>query len=243
MKNLTFNFFSKSLNMSTTFKMILPDLISDSTKILILLHGMGDDENSWERNTLLDKYLENKSLVVVMPRVDLSYYQNFAKSAYFDFVAFEILEQMKDVFHLNTARKNTFVAGVSMGGYGALKIVLTFPDKFSACFALSPNTDLLESWQEDSSREAWFSALFKDKKTFKNSDNNLFNLIKKPGTGLDKPFIDIECGRKDHFVHRCRSFYEQARKAGFNIVFNTYPNEKHEWSFWDRSIAGIIDFI
>src|SRR5882724_2530549 len=139
-------FFSETLGMCSSMRVILPGTterrIGDvgvsragqaafrGHPTLFLLHGMSDDETIWTRCTSIERYAAPLGLAVVMPNVHRSFYTNMLHGyRYWDFVSQELLEKARGFFPLSSAREDNFVAGLSMGGYGALKLALTLPEQ------------------------------------------------------------------------------------------------------------------
>ena len=135
--------FSEALNMSTEVNVILPqprDAHAESRDLpaLYLLHGMGDNHNSWLHKTAIERYALEAGLAVVMPDGALSCYENMAHGGrYRDYIADELPRVMRDTFPLSAAREKNFIAGCSMGGFGALKLGFAEPEKWSAIGILS----------------------------------------------------------------------------------------------------------
>ena len=151
-----FKYFSPALGMQTALTIILPENTqgigvgglqekSDAPiPALYLLHGTSDDQTIWQRRTSIERYVAEKRLAVVMMTTHLGAYTNQQYGfRYFDFVAKEVPEVCARYFNLSRERGGKFVAGLSMGGYGALKIGLALPEEFSVVGALSAGCDRL----------------------------------------------------------------------------------------------------
>src|SRR5574339_546099 len=128
------HFFSEVLTLQSTLFVLLPQRSLSNTKkaprkqlrTLYLLHGRSDDHTAWQRQTSIERYVEGLDLAVVMPAVHLSYYTDMAHGGkYWQFISEEIPAFVRNTFSLSSARKDNFVAGLSMGGYGAFKLALT----------------------------------------------------------------------------------------------------------------------
>lgn len=141
MSLIRMNFFSETLNMMTGAGVILPlpkDGPAEELPVLYLLHGLGDDHSSWIRKSSIERYALEHGLAVVMPDAGLSFYQNMVHGEkYNDYIALELPEIISSYFPVSRDREKTFIAGCSMGGFGALKIGLARPDNYSAigCFS------------------------------------------------------------------------------------------------------------
>lgn len=227
--------------MKSTVNIILPDHIQSTLSTLLLLHGMGDDENSWMDNTSLSRYLLNRQLAVIMPRVDLSYYANLRSGEkYFDYVSDELLQKASEWFPLKKDVEHRFVAGLSMGGYGALKLVLNEPKKFSRGYALSAVTDLLDRWNQEPKRDDWYANLFGSKTDLKGSTSDLISIVKQWPVDKKKPHIWQSCGTADAFFQQNATFHQLLTEKKFQSDFIPVDQETHRWEFWDKQIVRVI---
>ncbi|EUJ31353.1 tributyrin esterase [Listeria floridensis FSL S10-1187] len=147
---LHFKFRSNALAMATDVSLILPEQpswFSEETltkyPTLYLLHGLSNDHSTYVRNTNIERYAAEKGIAVVMPSADHSFYANMAYGhRYFDYVAYELPEVLPTLFPLSKKREDTFIAGHSMGGYGAFKIALTNPERFAKVASMSGVMDI-----------------------------------------------------------------------------------------------------
>src|SRR5689334_21523460 len=122
------NFLSETLGMRSSIYVLLPQRqLSDVNKpkdhrTLYLLHGHSDDHTAWMRFSSIEKHVEGLNLAVVMPAVHLSFYTDMVHGGkYWQFVSEEVPALVHNMFSLSTDRRDNFVAGLSMGGYGAFK--------------------------------------------------------------------------------------------------------------------------
>ncbi len=116
--------------------------------VLYLLHGLSDDDTIWLRRTSIERYVAEFGLAVVMPQVHRSFYLDGEYTgAYWTFVAEELPALVAGFFRVSQAREDTFVAGLSMGGYGAMLHALRQPGRFAAAASLSGALDV-GAWAE-----------------------------------------------------------------------------------------------
>lgn len=132
---LELNFKSVCLAMQTSVTVILPETDAlyhgsiPKYKTLYILHGLSNNHTTYVRNTNIERYATEKGLAVVMPAADHSFYSNMVHGRdFFEFVSTELPHVMKNWFPLSDKKEDTFIAGHSMGGYGAFKVALTFPE-------------------------------------------------------------------------------------------------------------------
>ena len=148
------NFYSRTLERETQMDVILPEaakkligmegVATRQCKTLYLLHGMSDDQTVWQRRTSIERYAAAYGLAVVMPTTDLGWYTDMYRGdKYFAFITRELPAVCRDLFPMMSPRReDTYVAGLSMGGYGALKCALRAGDVFSRGASLSGAADI-----------------------------------------------------------------------------------------------------
>ena len=142
---LNTHFFANSLGMCTRCNVLLPDRPQADRPIpaLYLLHGLSDDETIWMRRSSIELFANRYYLAVVMPCGDRSFYSDLPNgSNYFQYVGEELPSLMESYFHLRTDREGRFIAGLSMGGFGAARAALTYPECYAAWGSLSGMVDL-----------------------------------------------------------------------------------------------------
>ena len=150
---LQVQFFSKVLNVASTVNVILPEANQGIgiqakkgdalPKVLYLLHGYSDDHSIWMRRTSVERYAAAHDLAVIMPAVNHSFYCNEAHGErYWDYVSEELPKTMHRFFRISDKTEDTFVAGLSMGGYGAMRLALTYPERFAAAASFSGAVDI-----------------------------------------------------------------------------------------------------
>ena len=134
------DFKSLVLDMRTSMIIFLPDekKVSEAP-VVYLLHGLSDNATAWSRWSNVERYAIEHGVTVVMPEVQRSFYTDMSLGLdYFKFVAIELRDICHHFFNTPTAANKSYVMGLSMGGYGALKCALTYPKKFAGCAAFSP---------------------------------------------------------------------------------------------------------
>lgn len=147
-------FYSEKLEMKTRVNVILPEHFDKDGQVLLLLHGLGDDENAWLEQTRIVSYASESNITIIMPRVDRSYYTtSVGGPKYFEYVSQEILQRCQEWFNIPNNEEQIFIAGISMGGFGALKVGLTNPKKFKQIFVMSAMADILTNWRNNSERD------------------------------------------------------------------------------------------
>jgi putative tributyrin esterase len=245
------NFFSETLGMRSTIYVLLPQRqLADAKKpkdyrTLYLLHGHSDDHTAWMRWSAIEKYAEGLNLVVVMPAVHLSFYADMVHGGKFwQFVSEEVPAQVRSMFSLSSKRENNYVAGLSMGGYGAFKMALTHPDRFAAAASLSGALDIrrVVDATVETNDENWLQGMrnvFGDLSKVPNSEHDLFTLAEKVSKERIKPRLYQCCGTED-FLHADNiRFLDIARKLPLDLTYEDGPGD-HNWSYWDKMIQNVL---
>jgi S-formylglutathione hydrolase FrmB len=247
------DFFSEVLGLNVSMNAVLPQPIRPSYPVLYLLHGMSDDHTVWMRRTSIERYADEYGLAVIMPAVGRSFYTNMAIGyRYWDFICEEVPQVARGFFPIATAREETFVAGLSMGGYGAFKLALSHPGSFAAAASLSGALDLSANRQKrpdyvtPEMAEAWLAErrnMFGDLDAFEGSANDLFYLAQKLATSNEpQPRLFQCCGTEDFLYDQNQRFLALAQSLNLDLTYEEGPGE-HEWGYWDRMIQRVLAWI
>jgi putative tributyrin esterase len=247
------NFFSETLGLRSTMYVLLPQYrLLDGVKrkskyrTLYLLHGHSDDHTAWMRWSSIEKYAQGLNLAVVMPAVHLSFYSDMVYGGkYWQFVSEEVPALVRGMFSVSSERKDNFVAGLSMGGYGAFKLALTHPERYAAAASLSGAVDIsdvVRVKKDDPDNKAWLVGMrnvFGDLKKVPNSQHDLFTLAKKVAKRKVKPRLFQCCGTEDFLYPDNVRFRDAVRKLPLDLTYAEGPGE-HNWAYWDRMIQDIL---
>lgn len=254
---LQVEFFSKALDVASSVNVILPEPSmgigveasgqgSSLPKVLYLLHGYSDDHTIWMRRTSVERYAASYPLAVVMPAVNHSFYCNEAMGErYWDYISQELPQVMHRFFRLSDKREDTFAAGLSMGGYGALKLGLSMPDRFAAVGSFSGCVDIAamsSAWMKAPGRQTLWQRVFGNVETVPASDD-LLHLLSAHGGEKEKPRLYISCGTADFLYGSHQKVVPAAQAAGWDVTHYEEPGASHEWSFWDRQIRAFIPWM
>ncbi|MDP0501107.1 MAG: alpha/beta hydrolase family protein [Verrucomicrobiota bacterium JB022] len=251
---LQVNFFSEVLEMASTLNVILPERTHRQIGLqgrasdgphptLYLLHGLSDDHTIWCRRTSIERYVAPLGLAVVMPNVHRSFYTDMHSGGrYWTYVSEEVPEVARSFFRLSAAREDNFVAGLSMGGYGAFKLALRQPEKWGAAASLSGALDLANRPCEERIHDD-FVRIFGTHKRLVDSPDNLLRLIDEAEmTGRVLPRLWACCGRDDFLLPDNRRFIAHAHKCGVPVEY--VENEgAHDWGYWDTHIQTALKWM
>ena len=215
------------------------------TPTLWLLHGLSDDHSAWTRRTAVERYVSGMNLAVVMPNVDRSYYADMASGLrYWTFVSQELPAVARRFFRLSDRREDNFAAGLSMGGYGALKLALNFPERYAAAASLSGAVDPAALGTRMPERSAEWGWMFGDPPRIENTAADLFAKSRQLAEGehRDMPLY-LCCGTGDFLYQDNLRFRAHLRGLDLNLTYEEHPDEVHEWGYWDRQIRRVLDWL
>jgi S-formylglutathione hydrolase FrmB len=212
--------------------------------VLYLLHGYSGNHSIWTRRTSIERYVAGMDLAVVMPAVKHSFYTDMKSGGqYWTFISEELPQIVKALFPVSTERKDTFVAGLSMGGYGAFKLALRRPEKFAAAAGLSGAADICSLCSERPDFKSDLELVFGSLGEFKGGGNDLFKLseeLKK--SGKDIPRLFQACGTGDFLYADNIRFRDHLDKLGYELHYQE-AHGTHSWDFWDAVIQDVLKWL
>lgn len=253
---ITCDFYSEVLGISTSICAILPEhtysqigiknsLKRETYPTLYLLHGLSDDHTIWQRRTSIERYVASTGIAVIMPNAGRSFYTDMKHGyKYFTFISEELPDICSHYFPLSTKREDTFIAGISMGGYGAYKIALTFPEKFGAAASISGALDIYNLILHNTLQiPEEFYNIFGNFDMIKNSNNDIFHLIKNISSSKGfKPKLYQCCGTEDFLYKDNLTFKNFINEASFDYTYEESPGN-HEWGYWDNQIQKVLEWL
>ena len=232
---------SDALGMNVGYSAVLPEGMKGPYEVLYLLHGHSDDHHAWIYHTGLTRYLEGRNLAVFMPQVHLSFYADMvAGGKYWTFVSEEFPEKLHNIYNISDKREDTFVAGLSMGGYGAFKLGLNKPEMFRGAASFSGALDVVALWEADQDRNKTFLNSFGSVDALRGSINDLVAVAEKLSPGDDLPAYYQSCGSEDFLIENNRSFKEVM--APFDFVYTERPGV-HDWNYWDAELPLLFKWM
>jgi len=244
-------FHAETLGLSCEMNVVLPQAPATAKgrkklPVLWLLHGMSDDHTTWMRRTAIERYADAARLAVIMPSAALSWYQDMASGlAYGKFFREELPAIAQSFFPISTERKDNFIAGLSMGGYGAFLFALSQPERFAAAASLSGALDVSAVVKtSDAHRRAVMKAAFGSALKVKDSPADLLALATKlKASSAPRPKLYACCGSEDFLLPGNRLFDAHAKKIGLPLAYEEHAGAGHTWDYWDRQIQQVIKWL
>jgi S-formylglutathione hydrolase FrmB len=250
------NFSSAALSMSTNIQALIPDRCDGPFRVVYLLHGLHGDQGTWLDYTMLPYYAKKYNAVFVMPEAGRSFYlnQKYGRD-YYDFVSEELPQVCRKVFNISAKREETAVMGCSMGGYGALKLAFSRPERLGFCGAIAPAClyfrPMLDGLRKDADSylktgpEAAeilkdLRALYGDGLEY-NPDYDIPHLLKNFPADAPKPKIYMSCGTEDDLRKENLTFRDEMKTHDFDFTYEEWSGD-HDWYFFNESLKKTIEF-
>ena len=215
-------------------------------RTLYLLHGMGDDHTSWMRQTALERYIEGMNLTVVIPGAMHGAWTDIAEEGpkVWEFVSEELPELMESLLGIRPDRETTYAAGMSMGGYGALKLGFRCPERFKAVASMSaaPISRAMARAQVKQQENPEIMAIIRH--AFGEDirlEDDIFQLAKN--CAGPKPAVYLACGAEDHFYPLNQGLLEHLDALGYQTVWRENPGQAHTWGYWDMCLPEMLAWV
>ena len=207
-------------------------------KTLLLLHGLSDDFTIWARRTSIERYATERGIAVIMASAEKSFYTDMRYGDnFYTYISQEVLYRAREYLPLSEKREDTFIAGNSMGGYGAIKIALKNPDKFAAAAGLSSVADIEKFMTVH--RPALRECIFGDKIA---EDEDLFSLAKAHEQDPVKPRIYMAVGSQDFMYEENVRLKEHFERLNYDFTYRE-ADGAHNWAFWDEYIQYVLSWM
>lgn len=249
---LEVNYYSNTLGMERAMNVILPETTDrhpewtnlNDLPVLYLLHGMSNNHTSWQRKTRIERLARDLKLAIVMPSTDLGWYTNTTYGLnYFEALALELPQKVRDLFpQVSKKREKNFVAGLSMGGYGAWKLALG-TENFSHAASLSGALYMEEQGMSDMASQDYWQGVFGELRELPGSKNDLLRLAQdKVNEGKKLPELYAWCGKQDFLFEANEYATTEIQKMGYDLTYET-ADGAHEWYYWDKMIERVLEWL
>jgi putative tributyrin esterase len=252
------NFYSKTLNNHVDVNVLIPSIPDNDCffhsldevykerkiPVLYLLHGALDDYTMWLRHTNIERYAEEAGMAVVMPSGQNGFYSNAVYGLnYFDYITEELPRFVEYTFPVSHNRENRYIAGPSMGGYGASKCGLGRPDRYRAFgdFSGAVDPQKLEPLMVQMGFGFFrYDLIFDGSDKVTGSKDDLKIMVEKCSEYSEKPYAFVACGKDDTNNYSMNyKLYEKLKSCGFETEFFG-GNGLHDWEYWDKCVKEFI---
>ena len=210
--------------------------------VFYLLHGLSDDHTAWLRRSNVERYVERWPMIVVMPNGERSFYTDSLtnpRAAFETFMMRDLIGTVDRMFRTIPTREGRVIGGLSMGGYGALKLALKHPDTFRAAVSHSGAVAFASKpFGQDAAWKAEWEAIFGDDAP--GGPEDIYALLEDADRST-LPALRIDCGVSDFLIEDNRELHALLKRLGIPHEYAEYPGG-HEWSYWDTHVQDAIAF-
>ena len=237
----TINYYSKALSKASSLNIIFPDDSSTPKpwSVLYLLHGLSDDHTTWMRRTSIEGYVLDLPIVVVMPDGGRGWYTNAQTGyAYEDDLIKDIVGLVDRTFPVKAERSGRAIGGLSMGGYGAVKVGLKHHDMFASVNSHSGCLGFVRNGNEGKAPSPEFPSIFG--KAPKDGPEDPHAIVQKLDHGRI-PMMRIDCGLEDPMLEQNREYHALLEKLKIPHEYQEYPGS-HDWAYWDLHVREAVAF-
>ena len=243
---LSWTFHSPSLRMATHAFVVLPEYPAQPQNTLILLHGLSGACDTWNRRTSIERYAQKHNLAVIMPEVQRSWYTDMVYGLpYFTFITDELPRLAANTLRVPVDPAHRYVGGLSMGGYGALKCALTYPERYAGCISLSARCSVqnkLKLIENDPGQIREWQAILGEDLTVK-PENDLYALLARIQKPAASPRFYVACGTEDFLYSENVEMAAALQQTFDHVEYEEWPGV-HDWVFWDAAIPrGLISVL
>jgi len=250
------NFLSETMRMGTNLQILIPNETEGPFRVAYLLHGLHGDQGTWLDNTMLPVYSKKYKIIFIMPEAGRSFYLNLKYGRkYFDYMSEELPRISRGIFNISPKREDTAIIGCSMGGYGALRMVLTKPEQFGFCGAISPAClyfkHILDGLRKDphpylktgpEAEETYNDMLsaYGDNLEYR-KDTDIVELAKAFPASMPGPKIYVTCGTEDDLRKENLIFREDIKSLNFDYTYEEWTGS-HDWFFFNEAMKKTLEF-
>ena len=199
---------SAALDRAVSYTALVPDAGSPPFAVLYQLHGASDDHRAWLYKSNLLRVVDGLPLVVVLPSGENSYYVD----AWEKLVVDDLAAHVARTFRVREGR--AAIGGLSMGGYGAIRLGLKHPDRYASIFAHSSRLPV-------------------------SGDDYDVEVVAARLERATLPALAFDCGVDDHLIADSRRFHARLEVLGLPHVYAEHPGA-HTWDYWDRHLPDAI---
>lgn len=214
-----------------------------SFPVLYLLHGLYGDYKNWDTLTGLERYAQTMAFLIVMPDADDSWYTNSAtvpRDRFEDYIAKDFISEIDTKYRTIRERRARAIAGLSMGGYGAVKFALKHPDLFA--FAASLSGAFNAPGDLDQLRPEFGAKLqevFGKAGSRTRTENDVFLLLR---TTHNYPFFYLACGTADFFLDTNRVLAAQLSSQKVPYEYHETAGG-HTWEYWNSALNPMLQTV
>ncbi len=235
-------YYSAAIGLQLGARILVPESGPSSKRTLYLLHGLSDDHSIWHRRSSVERYVETCDLVVVMPNGGRGFYTDAEQGAKWgEAIGPELISKVESWFNVSTHMPDRYIAGLSMGGYGAFRLALSNPGTYghaaSMSGALMIGSQPVENPLRSPDVEAEIRRIFGLNPV--GSRHDLLSLAATCSASNLLPKLWMDCGTADFLFENNQNFYKHMVQMGIPINYEV-GDGSHDWEYWNRLLPNVL---
>lgn len=252
MSMITLEYLSGALMRTVRVQVILPheEMHPDRAtpppwKTLFFLHGMTENSATVLRTVGLTAQANQYGIAIIMPDGENSFYMDDPKrnSCYEKFVAEELVMVIRKLFPVSDLYEDTWIGGISMGGFGALMAGMRHRKTFSRIAVLSPACQVYDMADQNCLPMIMMDDIFGDRENYLNNYDPYSLLKRAKDRGETLPDLFMRCGTEDRLVYTvCHAMYEKLKSEGIAMDYHEGTGE-HNFHYWNPQLPDMMRFL
>jgi putative tributyrin esterase len=241
---------SVALGRAMPYRVLVPEDYGLSLRrypVLVLLHGLTGDYRDWSTRSNVAEYSRGLPLIIVMPDGENSWYTNSAGEAsakFEDYILNDLIQDVEKKYDVIRSSYGRAIAGLSMGGFGALKLSLKRPRRFvvaasfSGALPAARDADFGSSLGKEYER---LQRIFGPAGSETRRANDVYALV-STAAKEQAPYLYLDCGINDGLLASNRELAAAMKTAGLSYEYHEYPGA-HTWDYWDARIKEVLPLL
>jgi S-formylglutathione hydrolase FrmB len=241
---------SKLTNREMPYRVILPANYNNSNEktfypVIYLLHGLTGHFDNWTDRTKLAEYAKKYNYIIVTPEGGDGWYTDSVSvpaDKYESYIIQELIPEVDKKFRTIADREHRFIAGLSMGGYGAIKFGLKYPEKFALVGSFSGALGIVALPSKATTTFPSIKNVFGEDESPTRKNNDIFRVVRESTTEQIKalPFIYFDCGTEDFLFQSNRDFADLLIEKKIKHEFRQLPG-RHDWTYWNAQVQQFLE--
>lgn len=220
----TMQFYSAALQRHVTYSVILPDKQAGPAPVLLQLHGYSDDHTAWVKFSNLVRHAKPHPFLIVMPDGATSFYNNLNPlMRYEDFLMDDLWQHVQNTFQIRSGP--WALGGLSMGGFGSMRLAAKYPDRFASVWAHSGYYPALDELHPGLAAAP---------------DMDVYALMERLAGASTQPVITLDCGTEDRLLPQNRRLHDHLERLGVAHTYLEFPGD-HDWDYWDLHVQKALE--
>lgn len=236
------SFHSAALNRTMRYQIVVPaGAASGRVPVVYLLHGHSGEEGDWFTYSRVAALANQHNLAIVTPDGANSWYINGGSGRWGDYIADDLVREVERRWPVQQFREGRAIAGLSMGGYGAMNLALRRPERFALAASMSGALDITRPgniFEGARGEDPEVRAAFGPPGSTTRPENDIYRLASAADAGK-LPYLYLDCGVDDPWFGVNREFAQMLSSRGLTHEFHEQPGG-HNWPYWNRQIETVI---